>query len=232
MRIKELAAITGVRKETIHYYTREKLLPGAVKTAETQSQYSQVHVDRIKLIKQLQERLFMPLSAIKKLLAEYEEQGLNPDQILADKIDHFDPFNELLEKEVRGEEEFLAVTGMAPERLAYLEEIRFFSPRLSGDEKYYSFTDVSTARIMGDLRRKGFTLEKGFRPDMVVDFKSMLAPLVELSMEELHRVARESGETEWFLNQKELFVQSVARLVQHLFTGMAREYEPKASDSE
>ena len=230
MRIKELAALTGVRKETIHYYTRENLLPEIVKTSNTQSQYSQVHVDRINLIKGLQERLFMPLSAIRKLIQTYEDQGLKPDRILMEKMEYLDPLSHLLEQGITGENAFIKATGIAPDRVAYLEETGFLEPRIEDGEKQYSFNDLTIGRIMGDLRRKGISTEKGFGKDTAMELKTNLSALVGVAMDEFYRVAEGSEKPETLLDKKDIYITSLSQLVQHLFIGLAREYRPKQGE--
>ena len=67
MKIKELTEKTGAPKQTIHYYLKSGLLPKPRKTGANSAQYSSVHVERIRLIKSLQENFFLPLAVIKKI---------------------------------------------------------------------------------------------------------------------------------------------------------------------
>src|SRR5262249_56302670 len=71
----ERAGAWGVRVPTIKHYLREGLLPEPVKTSRNMAYYSPEFVDRIKLIKQLQEERFMPLRAIKSVLEEGPERA-------------------------------------------------------------------------------------------------------------------------------------------------------------
>src|SRR5687767_15516221 len=70
LRMGELAEASGVSAATIKHYLREGLLPEPVKTSRNMAYYPSEFVDRIRLIKQLQEERFMPLRVIKDLLAE------------------------------------------------------------------------------------------------------------------------------------------------------------------
>src|SRR5882672_4687120 len=70
LRMGELAEASGVPAPTIKHYLREGLLPEPVKTSRIMAYYPPEFVDRIKLIKQLQEERFMPLRAIKSVLDE------------------------------------------------------------------------------------------------------------------------------------------------------------------
>src|SRR5580765_2218052 len=75
LRIGELAEASGVPVPTIKHYLREGLLPEPVKTSRNMAYYPPEFVDRIKLIKQLQEERFMPLKAIKSVLEDDPERA-------------------------------------------------------------------------------------------------------------------------------------------------------------
>ena len=70
LKMKELAEASGVSAGTIKHYLREGLLPEPVKTSRNMAYYPPDFVERIKLIKQLQEERFMPLRVIKSMLDE------------------------------------------------------------------------------------------------------------------------------------------------------------------
>ncbi len=69
MRIGELADRTGISRETIHFYLREGLLPRPRKAGRNMAFYEDAHVERLLLIKRLQNEKFLPLARIKDLLA-------------------------------------------------------------------------------------------------------------------------------------------------------------------
>nr|MBA3359144.1 MerR family transcriptional regulator [Thermoleophilaceae bacterium] len=68
LRMRELAQQSGVSAGTIKHYLREGLLPDPVRTSRNMAWYPPEFVERIRLIKQLQEERFMPLRAIKTVL--------------------------------------------------------------------------------------------------------------------------------------------------------------------
>ncbi len=65
-RIDDLAQRAALTVDTIRYYTREGLLPAAIKAGKNKL-YGQSHLDRIAYIKQLQEKRFS-LAAIKAIV--------------------------------------------------------------------------------------------------------------------------------------------------------------------
>src|SRR5262245_63918660 len=75
LRMGELARASGVSAATIKHYLREGLLPEPVKTSRNMAYYPADFVDRIKMIKQLQEERYMPLRVIKDLLDEDPERA-------------------------------------------------------------------------------------------------------------------------------------------------------------
>src|SRR5215212_2708088 len=75
LRMGELAEASGVSSATIKHYLREGLLPEPVKTSRNMAYYPAEFVDRIRLIKQLQEERYMPLRVIKDLLEEDPERA-------------------------------------------------------------------------------------------------------------------------------------------------------------
>ena len=75
LRMGELAEASGVPAATIKHYLREGLLPEPVKTSRNMAYYPPEFVERIRLIKQLQEERFMPLRAIKSVLDEDPAAG-------------------------------------------------------------------------------------------------------------------------------------------------------------
>src|SRR5256714_11730237 len=75
LRMGELAEASGVPAATIKHYLREGLLPEPVKTSRNMAYYPPEFVDRIRLIKRLQEERYMPLRAIKSVLEDAPERA-------------------------------------------------------------------------------------------------------------------------------------------------------------
>src|SRR5438477_7938307 len=80
LKMRELAAASGVSAGTIHHYLREGLLPEPVKTSRNMAYYPPGFVERLRLIKQLQEERFMPLRVIRELL---DRPDTDPDRLRA-----------------------------------------------------------------------------------------------------------------------------------------------------
>ena len=71
----ELARAAEVPVGTVKYYLREGLLPQPVRTSRNMAYYPPDFVERIRLIKRLQEERFMPLRVIKDVLDDDPERA-------------------------------------------------------------------------------------------------------------------------------------------------------------
>src|SRR5579884_961643 len=77
LKMSELAERSGVSAGTIKHYLREGLLGSdqeVVRTSRNMAYYPAEYVERVRLIKRLQEERFMPLRVIRELI------GSDPDQ--------------------------------------------------------------------------------------------------------------------------------------------------------
>lgn len=68
LRMKDLCAETGLSRQAIHFYIQEGLLPEGAKTGRNMAWYGPKHVERLRLIRRLQEERLLPLKAIRALL--------------------------------------------------------------------------------------------------------------------------------------------------------------------
>ncbi len=75
MKIGKLVKITGVPKETIHFYIREGLLRKPRKSSVNAAEYNERYVDQIRLIKDLRDNYYLPIPEIKKIVKNYKKQS-------------------------------------------------------------------------------------------------------------------------------------------------------------
>jgi DNA-binding transcriptional MerR regulator len=80
LRMRDLVRESGLPRETIHFYKLQGLLPEPVKTGRNTALYTQAHVERLRRIRELQERQFLPLKAIRAILEDTDEEGFTPEQ--------------------------------------------------------------------------------------------------------------------------------------------------------
>ena len=137
MKMSELVQRTGVNKETIRYYIREGLLPKPRKLGRNMADYNEESVERIALIKDLQDNLFLPLSVIKKILKK-QKKSPEVQNLLRLRSDYLRPVARLLPHEIIGETAFLEATGLRADRLADFENWGIINPRVQNGSKVYS----------------------------------------------------------------------------------------------
>ena len=117
LKISELAEEAGVPVATVRHYLREGLLPEGEKTSRNMAYYPPELVERIKLIKQLQEERFMPLRVIGELL-ERDDGEAGAIAGLRSHIETSDRVFELALAEERAEldeDELVARSGVPAE---------------------------------------------------------------------------------------------------------------------
>jgi DNA-binding transcriptional MerR regulator len=170
LRMGELAEASGVPAPTIKHYLREGLLPEGVKTSRNMAYYPPEFVDRIKLIKRLQEERFLPLKAIKTVLDE------DPDRAeamlaLGDQI---------LDRALAGERSRTSAAevrkryGLPKEVLDRLAELEVLTPNSRG----YSPSDVTIIEAISRFRAGGYDEQIGFTVYDTLRYKAAIEELV------------------------------------------------------
>jgi DNA-binding transcriptional MerR regulator len=139
LKMSELAEASGVSTSTIKHYLREGLLPEGVKTSRNMAYYPADFVDRIRLIKRLQEERFLPLRLIKGIL-EAREDSERVSRTAASKR-HGVPANVLARLEELGA---LDRDGYDADDLRIVEAIARF--RAGGYDERLGFTVYDTLR--------------------------------------------------------------------------------------
>jgi len=177
LRMGELARASGVSAATIKHYLREGLLPEPMKTSRNMAYYPADFVDRIRMIKQLQEERYMPLRVIKDLLEE------DPDRAKA----LIELGDRLLEHALAGESERVSVAEVhnrfdVPEDvLARLAELEVLTPDRSG----YSPSDVRVIEAISRFRAGGYEERIGFTVYDTLRYKDAMGALVKQEVDVL-----------------------------------------------
>ena len=171
LKMSELAEASGVSAGTIKHYLREGLLPDPVKTSRNMAYYPPTFVDRIRLIKQLQEERFMPLKAIRRVLEDDPERA----RALVEVEDR------ILERAQRDEASRMSRADaerrydIPREALARLEEIGVLTPNSRG----YGALDARMLEAISRFRAGGYDEQIGFTVYDTLRYKSALEKLVE-----------------------------------------------------
>ena len=175
-----------VSAATIKHYLREGLLPEPVRTSRNMAYYPPDFVERIQLIKQLQQDRFMPLKAIKRVLDEDPERT----RALVELEDR------VIERAAVGEEARVSAAELRrryeipKEVLDRLAELEVLSPTKRG----YSPTDVKIVEAIARFRAGGYDERIGFTVYDTLRYRRALEELVKEEVEVL--MARLAGEME------------------------------------
>jgi DNA-binding transcriptional MerR regulator len=179
LKMKELAEASGVSAGTIKHYLREGLLPEPVRTSRNMAYYPAEFVERIQLIKRLQEDRFMPLKLIKgvidddpgraKALVELE------DRILETAVAAGEKRGRVSAAEVRRRYD------LPPKMLDRLAELGVLTPNGRG----YDDDDIQIIEAMTRFRAGGYDEQLGFTVYETLRYKEALEPLVQAEVRAL-----------------------------------------------
>ncbi len=180
LRMRELAEAAGVSAATIKHYLREGLLPEPIKTAPNMAYYPSEFVERVKLIKQLQEERFLPLKVIKEVMERGEEADA-PERLRA----LIELEDRVLERVTSGRPDGMTAKQASTafkvpiEVLDRLEQIDLVSPIVSRNAaKRYGLEDVQIIEAIGRMRASGYSEQLGFTVYDTLIYKRHLEALV------------------------------------------------------
>jgi DNA-binding transcriptional MerR regulator len=173
LKMSELAERSGVSAGTIKHYLREGLLgegEDIVRTSRNMAYYPPEYVERIQLIKRLQEERFMPLRVIKeRILERAVEQGEGERVSAAQARRRYDVPRNVLDR---------------------LAEIGVLTPSAQG----YDRDDVKIIEAIARFRAGGYDEQLGFTVFDTLRYRDALAPLVVEEVRTL--LERLAGEVE------------------------------------
>jgi DNA-binding transcriptional MerR regulator len=174
LKMSELAERSGVSAGTIKHYLREGLLSSGrevVRTSRNMAYYPEHFVDRVRLIKRLQEERFMPLRVIREVIGDDPERAARVIE-LEDRI---------LERAAEAGE--TGRVSRASVRSTYdvprnvlerLEELEVLTPGPRG----YDTDDVAIIEAISRFRAGGYEEALGFTVYDTLRYREALAPLV------------------------------------------------------
>ena len=171
LKMSELSEQSGVSAGTIKHYLREGLLPEPVRTSRNMAYYPPDYVDRIQLIKRLQEDRFMPLRVIRGMMVSEPERARALIE-LEDRI---------IERAVEQREGERMSAAEARRRyeiprnvLDRLAELGVLTPTSRG----YDADDVKIIEAISRFRAGGYDEQLGFTVFDTLRYRDALEPLV------------------------------------------------------
>ena len=182
VRIGELARRSGLPVSTIRHYANEGLLGAPHKTSRNMAYYPPEALERIALIKTLQDELYLPLKVVRKLFEAYEE--LEPDAADLDLL--LEVRDRLLERHPDVLPEALDIPASAaaqldltPPELEAIEQSGIVASRKRNGQKAYDEVDYRILKALSGVRAAGLTPDLA-RPDDLMLYAAALRKLARL----------------------------------------------------
>jgi len=192
LKISEVARQSGVSRSTVQHYLREGLLPEPLKTHRNMAWYDPACVDRIRLIRQLQERRHLPLSQIRDSLggleagaSEAETLALTRREVLevleAPSMDAI-PAGEVPER-----------LGVGPEILSELERLNLVRSVPVEGQPTFQGADLEVLAAIAHLRQIGLGTSAGFEAEDLLVYRDAMQGLLQEEIKLFMRKAAAGG---------------------------------------
>lgn len=240
MRIDDLAQRAGVPTRTIRYYTQQGLLPSP-KLKGRVGYYDERHLDRLRLIKELQEKRYLPLSVIQSVMRHFEA-GADLETMLAPLDMVFQPRWDAIERREFTRAELAKQAGVESSVVDAAEDMGFLFPVRRGRGRRYTADDVhmlgvarqwldlGLPRSLGRLYRE--SLEEISKMQVRAFNESVVAPL---AAEHRSPEKTREGLLEGYRAMSGVFNQLVAllhrKVLQKAVESYAAEDAPKSAAS-
>lgn len=188
LRMRDLTRQTGLTRETIHFYIAQGLLPPGTKTGRNTAEYGREHLERLLRIRELQAQHFLPLRAIRALLAdERSDDDLTPEQAaLLSRVRATLPH---LAGRPQGAVRVADIAG-APHLARDVEALRtagIIEVRGRGRAARVSAEDAEILRAWVAARAVGFGPERGVHPVALAIYDTAIRDLVSQEMQTFSR---------------------------------------------
>ena len=177
IRIGEVAKRSGVPVSTVKHYYREGLLPDPVLKRRNSAYYSEDTVERVVLIRRLQDQAYLPLRVVKELF----ERSTDPSELRK-----YLPGRDALVSDEQAVHvpaaKFTGAEGMSEEELERLETLGLLDPHESDGEKSYDWADAQVLEVLVRMRKLGLTPERGFGAERLLDYRKHIKELVGMEL--------------------------------------------------
>jgi len=220
---------TGVTRATVHHYVREGLLPEPIKVSRNQALYHPDCVDRVRIIKGLQQTQRLSLTEVKELLTgasgheglDRLRRGLEQEEGKA-KTSLLNPDRA---RRPLTREEVSERCGFPVEQIREFESAGLLVASQEGGGRVFSPVNVDVADALAHLAEAGFDDAHGWQTDDVVMYQDALRDLLtkEVTLF-LQRAAREGHGPEDLVDRALVAVERVTPLILALRRKLIREF--------
>jgi DNA-binding transcriptional MerR regulator len=190
-KMADLCRLTSLPRQAIHFYIHEGLVPPGRKIGRNNARYGEVHVERIRIVRQLQNERFMPLKAIRAMLDGRDDAfTLEQLDLLGDVKRRL---ASTLAKPRAGRRRLDVRTLLARHGLDQRDLDDLVGSRVVEVERGPRGTlrvatdDAWAFELLGQVRRAGFAHELGFDAKLLRVYERAVASLVEREWRALSR---------------------------------------------
>jgi DNA-binding transcriptional MerR regulator len=182
-KMADLSRLTGLPRQAIHFYIQQGLVPRGHKTGRNTARYGEIHVERIRVVKELQAERFMPLRAIRAVIDGREDEFTPSQRHLFAEVKQrlAATLARAPETGARVDAQALLVRhGLDRKDLAELEAAKVVSVhRGPRGKRFVPADDAWAFELLGEVRRAGFTRKLGFDASLVSIYEESVSALVE-----------------------------------------------------
>lgn len=163
LKMKDLERATGVGRETIRFYIRNGLLPEPERPGRNVAWYDESFVHRVNLIKELQQKRFLPLSVIRAIVGVEAAPSRDEVQTLLELDGKLFPaVDGATEAPPERLTDVIERTGLALRDVRDCIAVGLIETTRRGNEEWLDDINVRIVEILAKLRASGFTVERGF----------------------------------------------------------------------
>lgn len=178
LKMSEFAAESGVPAPTIKHYLREGLLPEPVRTGRNMAYYDAALIPRVRQIKHLQKRLFLPLNVIKEVLEARGDTVSDADIALERSIAAVLKDGTTAKALMRTRAE---AQGATAHELDLFAKLGLLTPKTLDGETYYEGDDIEFLNLLATARAAGLR-EDMLPPTILVEYAKAISNLVRLEL--------------------------------------------------
>ena len=148
-------------RSTIHFYIEKGLLPRPRKANRTMAYYDESCVGRIRLIREFQEKAFLPLEQIKRLFDTVQDSGML-ESVLEIGTQYTSWLTEAAPARTMSEAEIKREFGFTRKMLEKLERLGVVGPETKKGRRVYYPEDVEILKTLVRMRARGLTPKEGW----------------------------------------------------------------------
>lgn len=179
LKMRDLERETGVGRESIRFYIREGLLPEPERPGRNVAWYDESFVERIRFIKELQQKRYLPLQVIKAIVNGDAPTAPNEAETLGALEGKLLPAGDADLAARREQLSALAArTGLPVREIRELAAVEAIDIVTRDGDQWVEGASIRLVELWAGFRQAGFTAERGFGPRQVrlyVDMVRLLA---------------------------------------------------------